>query len=81
MGVNRKVSIMKLYLVEDINYEQTSWFESKREAKAFFKSQDEGHLTFKEFDFPVTKKGIMSAIYAGSNSAGNTLEVIQKNEI
>ena len=73
--------MMKLYLVEDINYEQTTWFESKREAKAFFKSQDAGHLTFKEFDFPVTKKGIMDAIYEGSDSAGNTLGVIKKNEI
>tara|TARA_Y100000114_G_scaffold135684_2_gene136661 strand:- start:8555 stop:8776 length:222 start_codon:yes stop_codon:yes gene_type:complete len=71
---------MKLYLVEDINHEQTTWFESKREAKAFFKSQDEGHLTFKEFDFPVTKEGIMSAIYHSSNSAGNTLEVVKKND-
>lgn len=71
---------MKLYLVEDLNYEQTSWFESKREAKAFFKSQDKGHLTFKEYDFPVTKKGIMDAIYEGSDSAGNTLQVNQKND-
>jgi len=78
MGTNRKVSMMKLYLVEDENYDQTSWFESKKEAKAFFKSEDEGHLKFKEFDFPVTKKGIMYAIYQGSNSAGHTLQVKQK---
>jgi len=70
--------MMKLYLVEDENYDQTSWFESKREAKAFFKSQDTGHLTFKEFDFPVTKKGIMDAIYEASQSAGHTLGVNQK---
>lgn len=69
---------MKLYLVEDINYEQTSWFESKKEAKAFFKSHDEGHLTFKEYNFPETKKGIMSAIYEGSQSAGNSIWVNKK---
>ena len=70
--------MMKLYLVEDENYDQTSWFESKREAKAYFKSQDEGHLTFREVDFPVTKKGIMDAIWEGSQSAGHTLGVIKK---
>ena len=78
MGTNPKVSIMKLYLVEDENFDQTSWFESKREAKAFFKSENQGNLTFREFDFPVTKKGIMDAIYEASQSAGHTLEVNQK---
>jgi len=71
---------MKLYLVEDINLEQTSWFESKREAKKFIKSENEGHLSFKELNFPVTKKGIMDAIDTATISAGHQIIVQRRNK-
>tara|TARA_R100001129_G_scaffold173722_1_gene145493 strand:+ start:222 stop:437 length:216 start_codon:yes stop_codon:yes gene_type:complete len=71
---------MKLYLVEDINLEQTSWFESKREAKQFIKSENEGHLSLKELNFPVTKKGIMYAIDTATLSAGQEIIVQRRNK-
>ena len=71
---------MKLYLVEDINLEQTSWFESKREAKEFIKNENEGHLSFKELNFPVTKKGIMDAIDTATLSAGQEIIVQRRNK-
>lgn len=71
---------MKIYLVEDINLDQTSWFESKREAKEFIKSENEGRLIFKEFNFPVTKKGIMDAIDSATYSAGHEIIVKRRNK-
>ena len=78
MGTNRKVSIMKVYVVQNPyeTHDTTTVFTSKAKAEYYARSGNQSDFggeevyTVEVHEFPISKQGILEAISAGAYICG-----------